>query len=89
MARAKTKTSRTARKRKPNASPFSRWVNSTGLTLKEIAAKLGVSVQNVSNMRLGNTKPGRESAATIEAVSGGAVPATSWDKRKRRAKASA
>ena len=58
---------------------FSKWIEATGLTYPQVAVLLGCSPQAVSNLRKGNTRPGRELANKIAKVSAGAVPSESWD----------
>lgn len=79
-----TKHIRTGRPRSKAPNAFGRWIESTGLTYEEVAKKLERSIQHVSNLRNGNGKPSRELATKIASISAGAVPASSWDKPKRR-----
>lgn len=73
--------------------PFAEWIAATGLTFTAVAEMLTAagpkgarfSLQNVTNLRAGRTKPSLERAMLIERVSGGKVPADSWHKRKARA----
>lgn len=76
------------RGRKPSKAtgPFARWIKATGKTLAEIALLLSAgddefSHQSVTNLRAGRTKPSLDRALRIEAVSLGAVPANSWQRR--------
>ena len=88
----KTKRKQTARRgRRPTkaAGPFAEWIKATGLTFTAVAKLLSdsackgatFSLQNVTNLRAGRTKPSLERALLIERVSGGKVPADSWGRR--------
>lgn len=59
--------------------PLATYVLEHARTLTSLAAELDISVQHLSNILHGHTKPGRKLAGHIEAHTGGAVPAGSWD----------
>lgn len=74
---------------KARSSTFAKWIASTGHSLTEIAERLDCSVQAISNWRGGHSLPGRELANRIAALSNGAVPPDSWDRKARKRKVSA
>ncbi len=58
--------------------PLAVYVLEHARSLTSFAAELGCSVQHLSNILHGHTKPGRELAFSIERHTGGAVAAESW-----------
>ena len=59
------------------------WLNANGKTLTAFAKLLTdnghkASVQHISNLVHGHTKPGREIAVAIEQATSGAVKVESW-----------
>jgi transcriptional regulator with XRE-family HTH domain len=55
-----------------------RWLESKGWTLQRLADVLGVGLSAVTAWGQGRTRPSLDTAAAIEAVTGGSVPATVW-----------
>lgn len=66
------------RPRNKATTPFGFWLDGCGISVIEVARKLGVSTMHIYNLRSGNTRPGREIAAAIELLTGGAVSVSSW-----------
>jgi len=48
-------------------------------TYSQIGKMVGCSKQAIANIRAGRYAPGRKLASSIAKISGGLVPATSWD----------
>lgn len=74
---------KTAPKRKRNGKrrgPLAAWMAANKKKLKDASAQLGVSVQHLSNLIHGHSKPSLEIAVKIEAATGGAVTVGSWGK---------
>lgn len=65
---------------RPNA--FALWVKEKGFTVDVLTRLFNVTRSSIYGWRRGNRPPRRQMAALIEQVSGGAVPADSWDKDK-------
>lgn len=67
-----------SKRRAKRSGPLAPWIKASGKTLTHIAEDLGISVQHVSNLLHGHTKPSRELAVAIERATGGVVVVASW-----------
>lgn len=74
------KTAPKRRRTSKRRGPLATWVEASKKTLTANAEIIGVSVQHLSNLLHGHTKPSRETAVDIERATGGAVPVASWGK---------
>lgn len=77
------------RPRSKATGAFAKWLDGCGMTVAQVATKIGVTPAVVYNYRVGRFKPGREASAKIEEISDGAVPVSSWDAPRKAARASA
>lgn len=59
--------------------PLAAYVLKHSRSLTSFAAELQISVQHLSNILHGHTKPGRKLAGHIEIHTDGEVPSASWD----------
>lgn len=74
-------TVRTGRKRGDySATQFGRWVDESGLTLQEIADRLGTVPSQVRRWAIGDHRPSEQKRAEIFEVSGGVVEPPSFDR---------
>lgn len=64
------------RRRRIRRGPLARWLADNDLSLTEFAAVAKVSVQHISNIVHGHTKPSRELAVVIERHTG--IGAGEW-----------
>ncbi len=55
------------------------WRTKLGMSQAELAAKVGATQGQISRVERGERGPGRRLALAIEEVTGGEVPASSWD----------
>ena len=77
MAKAKR---RVGRPRSRRQTLLARWLDSAGLSRESLANRLGIARQSVDRLCRGERRPGLDLALHIEAISAGAVPASSWKK---------
>ncbi|MFN6976790.1 MAG: helix-turn-helix domain-containing protein [Gemmobacter sp.] len=54
------------------------YIKATGTTQGALAARLGVSDGYLSDLKSGKKRPSLDLAFRIEALTGGAVPASAW-----------
>ncbi len=60
---------------------FERWIEASGMTRQEVAAKLGIGKSTLFSHLRGDRLPSLEVAVLIEEFTGGAVPPKSWIKK--------
>jgi DNA-binding XRE family transcriptional regulator len=73
---------RTGRPRGARPGKFPAWLDTCGITVVELADRLGVSPQAIYNIRNGHSRPGLDVAARIDTLSGGEVPSSTWLRRR-------
>jgi transcriptional regulator with XRE-family HTH domain len=66
-------------------SPLARYLKKHKMSDAEFARRLGVQDSTVYRWRTGKRRPDIDSANAIERATNGAVPASSWSRRVRKA----
>lgn len=75
MTRAAKRSRGRPRKRE---TKLSRWIDASGMTRDEVAARLGVARQHVDRLCRAENRPSLTLAAEIEKLTRGAVRAVDW-----------
>ncbi len=75
------------RRGRPTARPqedrslFERWIDTSGMSRDEVAAKLNLGRSTLFALLKGDHYPSLETAVAIEELTGGAVPPRAWIKK--------
>lgn len=59
-------------------TPFSRWIDGSGMSRDEVASELGINRTHLDKVCRGARRPGLALALGIEKLTGGAIPASDW-----------
>jgi transcriptional regulator with XRE-family HTH domain len=68
------------RERAKKATPLAGWIDSSGMTRREVAERLGLAETSLNRLCRGDRRPGFELAFAIEKMTKGKVPAAFWQK---------
>lgn len=72
------------RPRSTTQTPFSKWIDASGLTREAVATKVGVTKAALDRYCRDERTPTLGAALAIEKVTKGAIPARSWVTRSPR-----
>lgn len=84
MARRKTypngsrKAAPKRRRHTKRSGPLAEWLKSSAWTAGAMATELGISIQHMSNLLHGRSRPSVDVQAQIERLSSGVVTSASW-----------